>query len=95
MNWVKTYESYITESTSISEEVDAFENLINLPKNSGVITDVNFDEANKVLTITLLEKLNHYDIAGVMSAIKKNKSAIKKEYQNVNQIQIGTNIINI
>jgi hypothetical protein len=95
MNWVKTYESFIFEKSEVTKEVDNFEDLINLTKNSGVITDVQYDESKKILTVDLLPKLNHFDIAGVMNAINKNKAEIKKEFRGVNQIHVDSIIISI
>lgn len=95
MNWVKTYESFIHESYDVKKEVDEFEDLIKLTKNSGVITDVQYDDDKKILMIDLLPKLNHFDIAGVINAIEKSKTAIKKEYRGINQVHISSTIISI
>jgi len=95
MNWVKTYESFVYEGTTPNDEVDKFEDIIKLTKATGIITSVIYDEAKKVLTVELEPKLGSFDMGGVMNAIDKSKSKIKKEYSGVKQLIVGSAIINL
>ena len=95
MSWVKTYESFVYEGTTPTDEVDKFEDIIKLTKATGIITSVIYDEAKKVLTVELEPKLGLFDIGAVMNAIVKSKSEIKKEYSGVKQLIVGSAIINL
>lgn len=95
MSWIKTYESFIHEGTSPKAEIEKFEDTIKLTKGTGIITSVIYDEGKRILTIELAPKLNSFDIGGVMTAIDKAKSKIKQEYRNVNQLIVGSAVINL
>jgi hypothetical protein len=93
MNWVKTYESYIYESMKV--DIENFEKAIAFQKGTGIITGIDYDMQNKVLTITTADKLSSFDLGGLMNAIDKKKKDIKKEYSGVKQLHVGNTVISI
>lgn len=95
MNWVKTYESFLTETIKPSADVAKFEELIDLPIGIGIITDVHWNDHTKVLILTLADKLNSFDVGGTHDAIEKHKGDIKKKYSGIKDIQVGTTTIHL
>jgi len=95
MNWVKTYESFIIEAIKPSDEVEKFEELIDLPNGIGIITDVKWDDRTKALVLTLANKLNSFDVGGTHDAIDKHKGDIKKKYPGIKDIHVGTTTIHL
>ncbi len=93
MNWVKTYESFIYEG-STNPAIEVFEETIGFTKGTGIVTGVEYDPSKKLLTIDVLPKLSSFDLGGLMNAIDKAKSKIKKEY-GAKQVQVGNTAISL
>ena len=93
MSFILSYTQFINESNSVYEsvnkEVEKLEDLLKLPKNSGVFQTVSYDSTNKVLTIEQPNDLNPMDAGAVMAAINKEKPRIKKNYTGIKNISIG------
>lgn len=89
MDWVKTYEAYIFEAGKSSKEVIELEKLLKLPPNSGIFKEVTFDKAKKTVIIEQPTDLSAMDSGAVLSAINKEKPAIKRAYSGVQFVQIG------
>jgi hypothetical protein len=94
MNWIKTYESFIYESSS-DDEIEKFEDLIGFPKNTGIIVSIMYNEAAKELNIGLAPKLNSFDNGSILNAIESNKKKIKLEYSGIKQVKAGSALIKI
>ena len=95
MNWIKTYESFLTETINPAEDIVNFEKLIGLPVGIGIIIDIQWDHKEKSLVLTLANKLNSFDIDGTHNAIEKHKKDIQKKYPGVKDIQIGATTIRL
>lgn len=80
-------ESKINES--VDKEISKLEDLLKLPKNSGIFQNVEYDSANKTLLIEQPKDLNPMDAGAVFAAINKEKSRVKKTYAGIKTITIG------
>jgi hypothetical protein len=90
MTWIKTYEAFIYEAgPKASPEVETLEKILKLPNNSGIFSAVAYDKTKAELHIEQPKDLNPMDAGAVMSAINKEKPAIKKEYKGIRKIVIG------
>lgn len=94
MSWVKTFENFLYENNEL-DSVGEFEDVIKIPKGSGIIKKVSYDASKKNLEIELLPKLGSFDTGSLLNAIDKSKAALKKKYSGVKMITTGSTIINI
>jgi hypothetical protein len=94
MDWVKTYESFVNENYA-NREIEKFEDVVSLPKGSGIITSVNYDRDKKIITVDLLPNIGTFDLVGLLSAVEKRKSNLKKEYGGAKQIKMGSSVVNL
>jgi hypothetical protein len=97
MNWIKTYESFIYEAATSSDnlQIKKFEDLIGLPENTGIITSVMYNNAIHELQIGFAPKLNSFDTGYVLKAIESNKKKIAAEYSGIKHINAGSTSIKI
>ena len=95
MNWVKTYESYIYEGSTDNPEVNRFESIIGVPKGSGVITSIVLDQGQHTLQVSLIDKINVFDLENVMTGVKRNLKSIKTEYSSAKKIIVGSAVIEL
>ena len=89
MSWIKTYEAFIWEGVPSDKNVEEFEKLLKLPKGSGVITAVVFDDKNGDLVLEQPTNLNPMDAGSVLASINREKQAIKKAYKGIKRVVIG------
>jgi len=71
------------------KEISKLEDLLKLPKNSGIFQSVEYDGANKTLIIEQPTDLNPMDAGAVIAAINKEKPRVKKAYSGIKTISIG------
>jgi len=89
MNWVKTYEAFVYENKVVSKEVEFLEGILKITKGSGVFQEVTYDKNKRELIIEQPRDLNPMDAGAVLSAINKEKNAVKKAYSGIKTITIG------
>ena len=77
MNWAKTFESFLYEDNE-TDAVGEFEDIIKIPRGSGIITKIEYDASKKNLVIDLLPKLGSFDTGSLLNAIDKSKKGLKK-----------------
>ena len=88
MSWIKTYESFVFEANE-SKEVEKLENILKLPKNSGVFVSVEYDKNNKNLIIEQPSNIGAMDAGAILASINQEKPKIKREYSGIKTISIS------
>lgn len=89
---VLSYEEYLNErliNESENREIEKLEDLLKLPKGSGIFQSVEYDNSNKTLIIEQPTDLNPMDAGAVIAAINKEKPRVKKAYSGIKTISIG------
>lgn len=89
MNWVKTYEAFIWEGAPSNKDIEVLEKILKLPNNSGVFSNVFYDDKNKELVIEQPTDISAMDSGSVITSINREKTAIKKTYKNISRVVIG------
>lgn len=89
MGWVKTYEAFIWEGAPSDKNVEEFEKLLKLPKGSGVISAVAYNDKTGELVLEQPTNLHAMDAGMVIASINREKQAIKKVYKGIKRVVIG------
>ena len=71
------------------KEIEKLEDLLKMPRKTGIFQSVTYDTANKTLTIEQPKDLNPMDAGAVLAAINKEKARVKKAYSGIKNIMIG------
>lgn len=88
--WVKTYESFVYESSKPNNpEVTKLEKILKFPTNTGIISNVMYDKSTAELHIEQPNDMNPMDAGAVLASINKEKQKIKKAYNGVKRVVIG------
>lgn len=74
---------------SDEKEIGKLEDVLKLPKGSGIFQAVEYDSASKTLLIEQPNDLNPMDAGAVIAAINKEKPRVKKVYSGIKTISIG------
>ncbi len=87
MTWIKTYEAYVYEAQS-DKDVEKLEKILKFPTGSGVFKTVEYDSTRKELLITQPTDLNAMDAGAVITAINREKAALKKAFSGVKKLMV-------